>query len=120
MVNAATIGWLRRAHTARSVPRGDLRDPADSDHPVMADEIHGPHRLPQPDQQRSAAGGRRAAIQAEGITLEHGGATLLAIRWDRGAGLTGWVFYLDTDPRRAIFIADGELAGFIQTIANTR
>jgi hypothetical protein len=83
---------------------------------MTADEINGPHLQPQPTQQRTAASGRRATVSVEGAALADGGTTLLAIRWQRAGISTGWVFYLDTDPKRAIFITDADLAPFIAAL----
>jgi hypothetical protein len=114
---AATIGWLHALHTRESVTgrRPDSAHP-DSHAPVMADEIEGPHLHPQPDQQRTAVPGRRARVSVDGASLADGGTTLLAIRWQRAGHSDGWVFYLDTDPKRAIFITDTDLAPFIAAL----
>lgn len=82
----------------------------------MAGEIEGPHLNPQPAQQRSAVPGRRARVSVDGAALSDGGATLLAIRWQRGNHPDGWVFYLDTDPKQAIFVTDSDLAPFIAAL----
>lgn len=110
-----TIGWPAPGIPASRLPRGDLRAyPADSHTLVTPDQIDGPHRQPQHEQRRVAAPGRAAVVSAEGVALSDGGSTLLAIRWRRPGSDAGWALYLDTDPKRALFITDTDLAPFIQ------
>lgn len=81
---------------------------------MFAGDISGPHLHAQAEQVRAAVGGK--GWDAEGLRLTGERETLLVIYCPLS---DAWVFYLGTDPRRAVLIPAGDVAPIAALLAKS-
>lgn len=70
-------------------------------------EIEGPHLLPQGEQRRAAATGRK---------LNSRSSASLVVIFDPVS--SGWCFYLDSDPKQAIVIPVDQVGPLVKLLSD--